>query len=298
MGRGQPTEADIWLAEHLSDALGRSISPRQTERWREAGLLPELPRRSLGRGRGSTPGMYDESVIRHAVTVARAVAETRRLSEAAIVSFVRGYSPRENALRRSYAAEFDALLRLMASEEHEDQIDASERLAQRMSRRSGTSPRLDAMRGRLHQAGEATAFTQMLTNMLAVSLGTGAALQPRAFEALGLPTPEDAVPIQVPDLHTLREVTQTADLGALERARSRFTALRDVAAAIASSAGADALGLSAIGDVLADDGLVGLIVIPALVWIERERWSEAAIATFAALAEVSQSLREQEVTTL
>ena len=140
MPRTSPSPAEEGLAAAVS-ARWKRVTPRQLERWREWGFLHPVPRRALGRGRGSE-SYLNEELIEEAVAVASVISEVRSRPLAALTLFVRGWYVTEVAVRAAYRELFDFVLAEIEAEarpEDETMFDTLDRYARRLSRRSAGS---------------------------------------------------------------------------------------------------------------------------------------------------------------
>jgi hypothetical protein len=98
--------AEIALAEAGSRRIGQPISPRQIERWRQAGYASSLERTRPGRGSGS---FWPSRLVDEIAALAEAVTRCKRLDEAVLDVFARGGPVPEHAVRRAYASCLDRL---------------------------------------------------------------------------------------------------------------------------------------------------------------------------------------------
>lgn len=285
MSRGSPGSADIQLAEEVSKRLQRDISPRQIERWRERGLLPNLTREGRGRGLGSK-ATYPEGAVEHAAALASAVTEFGRLDEAALACLIRQFTPREVGLRWAYRAWFERLRKAM---EHKagssDPWDVAEVLGGVLARRSGQSPAAREMRERLRKDGKGASLSDVLTNSIAVMLGAGAQWHADTFQAAGatglyrdrlgeIGPIVEGPPSALPELTltSLEELATGASFDELIAARADLLSLRDFSRAFASTTRrtlAMDFGFGAIADLLADDLMAALIGLPVMVIARR-----------------------------
>jgi hypothetical protein len=75
----KPSATDLELIAHVA-ARGYDVTPRQLERWRQAGALDTPRRIGLGRGRGTTTqvtGLMRRQVVR----IAKGLESGKTLSE-------------------------------------------------------------------------------------------------------------------------------------------------------------------------------------------------------------------------
>jgi hypothetical protein len=201
------------------------------EGWRRRGLVSQIPRRHLGRGRGSvsyvTPALVEE-----AATVARAMRETRSLTEATLVLFVRGHEVPEGRVRDAYVVLFDTLLAEVErakSNDDEDEFDAMDRLARKLARRSAGSGAGRA-RARLRASGVKASLADVMFATLVAAL-TGEPPDDGSIERMAVATGLDAMtreslsgaaPVaEELDVAGVREVMSMSDVPALrERAQT------------------------------------------------------------------------------
>jgi hypothetical protein len=86
----------------------RTIKSRDVERWAQYGLLPDVPRPGIGRGRGRKP-IYSDEFTRRLVEVAILVRQEHSQARAALALFARGRAPNEEVIRKAYREELDRL---------------------------------------------------------------------------------------------------------------------------------------------------------------------------------------------
>ena len=192
MPRTSPSPAEDKLAAAVS-ARWKRVTPRQLERWRGWGFLHPLPRRALGRGRGSESYVTEE-LIEEAVAVARVIAELRSRALAALTLFVRGRYVTDVAVRAAYRELFDFVLAEIEAEarpEDESMFDTLDRYARKLSRRSAGSSAARA-RERLRAAGSGARLADINFANLALVM-TGHAPTSESLEALAVATGMDAM---------------------------------------------------------------------------------------------------------
>jgi hypothetical protein len=278
--RSGPTDADRELAS-AATALGNyEVSEWQIKRWREAGLLATV-REFKGRGAGSGPVGYPPHAPAHAACLAEVLENNLTLNEACLVCFLRGFLPRERALKRAYTdsyAQVTGWLRRTAagSDEPWTVADAAARL---LARRSAGLPRLRAARDRLRSAGKPPSIlSDVLFNVLSAALGQPSRLQPDtllAFGMDGLTTPISpagslAEPADLElDRYSLAELARTAHesaLNELEHARDALVVVRTVAVRFVSIViRTHGLRLDQVEEFGEDNLLAALLGIPALL---------------------------------
>jgi hypothetical protein len=248
-----PSHADRDLAARLT-SKGQDTSPWQVRRWRQDGYLkPE--RRGLGRGLGTTAFYSDESV-QQATALAEAIGEYRRLDEAALVVFGRGFPIKERALKRAYASTFSRIQRVVRPVDGEDPWDTAYRAARVFSRRSSISPTATEWRKRLGELGRGEDFPLVLQDLIRFFfLGDAEedeVLMPQVFEAMGLNDVVESLPGD--DTDRLNDLLRTLNVPSLKRAVKRAT-LSELETARED--------VGPFRGVLADDFLLVLIGIPA-----------------------------------
>lgn len=292
-GPGGPTDADRKLAAAASEIRKQTVSAWQIKRWREGGYLPTR-RRFLGRGQGSGPVEYPPEAAEHAARLAEALETYRTLDEANLVCFVRGATPPERSLKRSYAKVyrrlFDWLDKTAASNDSWQIADA---VASLLSRRSAGIPRLGASRERLRNAGRRPGLLRdVLANIISVFLGVAEQVNVDslvAFGADGLLAPIRTIgPLATRDdfkldwlrFSAIADAIENATRVELELARDSFALLREVARTFASVAGrTEGLQLDALSKVEGDDLAAALIGVPGVILIRRLIGAEQFDAT-------------------
>lgn len=195
MPRTAPSLAERELAAGVSELLGYQVTPRQLEGWRRRGLLRPIPRRHLGRGRGSESHITPE-LVEQATGVACAVRETRSLAEAALVLFARGFEVSEEVVRDGYVSLFSAVMREVSREKPnadagEDEFDAMDRLARKLARRSAGSG-ANRARARLRASNTQTSLADVMFAMLVVAT-TGEPPDDGSIERMAIATGLDAM---------------------------------------------------------------------------------------------------------
>jgi hypothetical protein len=287
---GGPTEADERLAREATAIGPEPVSAWQVKRWREDGRLP-TQRVFLGRGRGSGPVDYPPHAAAHAACLAHALTTYRRLDEATLVCFGRGFTPPERALKRAYARGFDRLtswLERTADSDKESEIrrewEIADAVAALLARRSAGIPQLRSSRERLRAAGQPPGLLRdVLVNAVTVFLGVADKLNPEtllAFGVDGLLTPIGPNGEALATSHELAhlggvlrlaafaDAAASATLAELERARDDFADLSDVARTFASVAGRTiGLQLDALAQFLDDELGAVLVGIPGVLLI-------------------------------
>jgi hypothetical protein len=207
------------------------------------------------------------------------------LNEACLVCFMRGFSPKERALKKAYTDSFAQVtgwLRRTAagSDEAWTIADAAARL---LARRSAGLPKLRAARDRLRSAGKPPGVLRdVLFNVLSAALGQPTRLQPDtllAFGMDGLTTPIStagslAEPTDLElERYSLAELARNAResaLNDLEQARDAFVVVRTVAVRFVSIVTrTHGLRLDQLDEFAEDDLLAALLGIPALLILRR-----------------------------
>lgn len=226
MPRTSPSAAELELAAAVS-ARWTPVAPRQLERWRGWGFLHSLPRRSLGRARGSA-SFVTEELIEEAGAVAAVIAEVRVRPLAALTLFFRERFVTESAVRSAYRQVFDFLLTELEAEaraEDESMFDSLDRYARKLARRSAGSSTKRA-RERLRAAG--TDATPADVNFINLALMlTGRAPNPGSLETLAVATGIDAMtresmsgagpPVKDLDLESIAERLAQLDVHEMRR---------------------------------------------------------------------------------
>lgn len=98
---GDPTSADVWLAGQISRRLGVEVSPRQTERLREAGLV-RLHRPGSHERRGRQEGCYLPPMVGQGVAAVLGVKQERNFDRVGMRLFLAGWDISPAALRRYF----------------------------------------------------------------------------------------------------------------------------------------------------------------------------------------------------
>jgi hypothetical protein len=238
-----PTEADEQLAIQATLLGPEAVSAWQVKRWREAGLLA-TNREFRGRGRGSGPVEYPEQAAAHAACLAEVLDGTQTLDEACLICFLRGFSPRERALKRAYATGYARITKWVNSVagDSDNPWTTADLIARMLSRRSAGLPSVRAAKSRLREAGKRPSdLAPVLTNVLSGMLGASGQLHDDSLLALGMeglrsPLDEDGPLADGDDLQlsrfslaALAGSVQAAALEELEQARDAFVILREVA---------------------------------------------------------------------
>lgn len=281
----EPLEIDRRLAEAASE-LGAAVSARQVKRWREAGLLPTR-KKGLGQGLGSAPAEFLPGAEKHAACLAQALKDRRKLDEACLVCFWRGFSPRERRLKLAYAKQFRLLSDWLEHVSSASSPQAKTQKAGRiLSRRSAGHPAVQAMRARLKSEGKGTPFSRVLSNALGPLLGIASPLRRETLLALGaegLLTPiEDEGPLAEPDdlrldwlkLSRLAEAVENSVLTELEQARDAFRFLFSFTIDFASLAARGyGLKVGRLREFLPNELTCALLGIPTML-IFRALWGK------------------------
>jgi hypothetical protein len=273
-----PTAADRELALAASALADQPISEWQIKRWREAGLLPTT-REFRGRGRGSGPVGYLPQAQPHAACIADALARNLTVGETCLVCFLRGFPPRERALKRAYA---DSYKRLTGWLERtaggtDDPWTIADAVARLLARRSAGIPNVRAAKQRLRDAGKPpSALRDVLVNVMSAALGSPSRLHADtllAFGMGGLTMPigpagalatSDDLKLNRFSLPALADAAQESPLAELEQARDAILILRDVTVRFASIlTRTHGIRLDQL-DQLADDDLLSAVIgVPA-----------------------------------
>ena len=292
--RSGPTPADLELAQAASALAGRPISAWQIKRWREAGLL-RTTREFRGRGRGSGPISYPPRSAAHAVCLDAALERRMTLDEACLVCFLRGFSPRERALKRAYSNEYARLARWFerAAPGARGPLEVADAVGRLLSRRSAGLPKLRAAKARIRAAGKpASDLAAVLTNVVGAMLGGPVAINRETLNAFGmggLRTPfglNNEVLLATNDLGlnsfslpALVRGVADSTLAGLEQARADFLMLREVALRFASVlVRMYGLQLEELAQLENDHLLATLFAIPAVL-ITRRALGEERFAT-------------------
>ncbi|MFM9700032.1 hypothetical protein [Streptomyces europaeiscabiei] len=112
-----PSPADQQLIDH-AQRHGFTVSAKQLETWRRAGLLPANASSSLGRGRGSTSRAAPEA-FELVVALARLAARGRRPGDLALLLFAERLPVPEATVRAALTASVDRVV--LSVEEQPDQ---------------------------------------------------------------------------------------------------------------------------------------------------------------------------------
>lgn len=150
MGRST-SETAVQLSAQL-EARGERVSPRQLERWRQAGLLGPVRQRGAGRGRGSTVELGEDAIDR-ATDAARLVRDNRSLGVAVLVMFGEGrFRVEKPELERAYAASFGGLgAKFLSASPTGDAYGASAEIGRRVGAKASRRPDHAAMRDRFRK---------------------------------------------------------------------------------------------------------------------------------------------------
>jgi hypothetical protein len=295
--RTSPSPAEQRLLSEVR-SRGLKASSYSLEKWRAHGLLAPLPRRALGRGRGSESWITDE-YVEQACAVARAVADARSLDGAALLLFVRDQQEAPELVRRAYLRRIDGLIAAADAERLPDEslLDALDRWARKMAGGRMTPQRRRA-RARLKADGRAgrvqdVIYLQLLamitgqlpdgeaTELLATAVGAKAmtseslAGQAPPAEELDLSGLEEAV--SELDIFSLREHVERAEWDKLRQSRDLMWQMRDFSQkllVVAEAHGApDALGMRELAEMTDAD-----LTVAALggVWLLGRLSDEAA----------------------
>lgn len=148
------SDAVIALAEAASTP-DLPVSPREIERWRQAGLLP-APQRGYP-GRGSTSSYPDEA-IRQAREIARLLKGGERLSEIAVPLFSSGYRLEEAVVKAAFKSAASRLEHVIRRRKPgAGAIDTAEAAADTLLRSLRGDPQLAEWRDRVRDREDSTA---------------------------------------------------------------------------------------------------------------------------------------------
>lgn len=217
--------ADQQLVSALAER-GITISIRQARRWRETGLLPEPI--SAGGGRRGRQFAYAPEAIDQAAALHAILQTDRDASRACARLFLKGYEPRERALRSAYR-------QILGAQEAEANRPGSraENDAKHLSRRASGNPGLAAMKRRLRDDDSRASLSHVLTNVLSVIYsGAGeietdawVALTPNAHLIAAQPSDRLGDAVQHLDPVRLRTVADDATPDEWRQARGTLNAL-------------------------------------------------------------------------
>jgi len=297
--------ADSSLALELS-SIGRTVSPWQVERWRQAGLIPPATRRSLGRGAGST-AEYPIAAVEQAKAVATLVRRRQPLSSVAPVLFIRGYPVDVQVLRRAYGQWLDRIESwLGTADSDEGKFVLAERGAHQLLKHSLRTRRGRRLRRRAREVGEdpnqvaVSAYTNLLiilqggeppvdaiAEMLDVA-GAGAVFRDQIPGAGPIAPGVDEALLKVlrqANLATLRRLVREASLEDFLWAREVLLIVAPFARAFAAIAQTafrlpDAFGFTELGEVANDESMLAN-AIPMLLVIRQVADSEEARRLYA-----------------
>src|SRR6266571_4730622 len=101
------SRADEALIAEILSKGGPAVSPRQLERWRQRGAIPEHPRPGLGKGKGSESEDYPEGTAEQVVELVDLLDRHRSLPKAILILFCRGWPIGERGLKDAYGWAFD-----------------------------------------------------------------------------------------------------------------------------------------------------------------------------------------------
>ncbi len=273
-----PTKADRDLARAASALGPEPVSAWQIKRWREAGLLATT-REFRGRGGGSGPVGYPPHAPVHAACLAEALARNLTIGEACLVCFLRGFSPREKALKWAYAESYKRLTGWLerAGGSTDDPWTIADAVARLLARRSAGLPNVRAAKARLRAVGKPPgALRDVLANVISGVLGARSRLHADTLIAFGmegltspigasdaLATAED-LELRRFSLAALADAVRDSALAELEQARDAFVILREVAVRFASILiRTNGLRLDQLDQLADDDLLAAVFGIPA-----------------------------------
>ena len=287
---------------------GCVITERQARRWREDGQLPATT--STSHGREGFTFAYPDEVIDQAECLAELMGSYRNADLAAIVLFLRGFAPRERALRGAYQRLYDGMLEELGQPPSGQAEPVDKRMSQH-ARRSSTDPRLEMMRQRLRQNEYTTPLAAALANIAAVCLGSkDETLRPGSLVALGFGDPPPPLADRLVlsklaralNLRHLQATAMRAPLDALKAGRETIERLNEVVKAAGNAS--RITGVHPVFDA-AEQWLssepVRALAIPGLAALQRTRLLgrlfeeglaelEAALPRFHALASLADAL--------
>lgn len=170
------SRADQALIDELERDHGVAVSPRQLERWRQAGVLGGPTVTHLGRGKG-TSSAYPHSAAQRCVEIASLKAEHRNLRDVLLVLFFRRREIDLDAVRAAYVAQTHGLedgirevAELRPSEQPpEDAFDVAEPAALAIAERASKSPLASPVRRHLRSAVPGASVDALFTGFLAES---------------------------------------------------------------------------------------------------------------------------------
>lgn len=165
-------------------AAGEPVTPRQLERWRQAGLLPSPTRRGLGRGRGSVSTSPDDTT-ELALAIARTLGRYRDIDEVALVLFAEADPVSEDGLRRAFLSRLTRIdAALSSTDDARDPFDRAEEAAGQGMRRLLRTSAWRRRRRRLKGVAESpdSAFRGLITNLVIGPLG--GAITPGGLEEI------------------------------------------------------------------------------------------------------------------
>lgn len=144
------SKAVIELAAGAS-TYGIRVSPREIERWRQAGLIPQPDRAYPGRG---SSVVYPDSAPGQAAEVAKYVRNGWRLEEVAVPLFLHGFLVGEEMVKRGFKAYAEHARHLLTRRAPDgDTLTVAEAAARTLLRALRGDPRLVQWRERVRGMG-------------------------------------------------------------------------------------------------------------------------------------------------
>jgi hypothetical protein len=226
-----------------------------------------------------------------AACLAEALGRHLRLEEACLVCFLRGCSPPERALRKSYLRCFTRLHRWLerVASGSDDPWVVADTVAGLLARRSAGIPQARSARTRLRENKERPGrLNDVLANALSVALGAGGQLHKETLLAFGMegllaPLDPSGTPLASTDdlklgwlgLPALAEAATVTAEGELTEARDAFASLLEVASQFASIfARTRGLRFDLLLQLRTDELTTALFGVPAALLIRRRLGTE------------------------
>jgi DNA-binding transcriptional MerR regulator len=144
------SQAVIALAA-LASTYGIRVSPREIERWRQAGLIPQPDRIYPGRG---SRAIYSDKAAAQAAEVAKYLRNGWRLEEIAVPLFLHGFRVGEETVKRAFKAHADHVRYLISRRSPDgDTLTVAEAAGRTLLRALRGDPRLVQWRERVGGMG-------------------------------------------------------------------------------------------------------------------------------------------------
>lgn len=177
------SRADIELVAALR-SRGVTVSARQLDRWRGAGLMLPSVRRGLGQGHGSRSS-HAPGAVRRAAEIVGILEKHRSLDAVAMVLYLRGRDVSEAVARRAFVGYLDRLERAIRSR-GKTSDDAVDVLAMLLTRSSARSPIGRSLHAAAEDLGGSTngILISTYTNLLTIVLEGSATSEDGLAEAL------------------------------------------------------------------------------------------------------------------